>query len=189
MNKDKEIHERGFWLDSSENYHAFDVLLCDSLVRFFQKEEATVIDVGCGPGRYTKSLKDNGLKCDGFDGNPNTPILSDGICKVLDFSKVVDLGVKYDWVLSLEVGEHIPEEYEDVFISNSCDLSKEGIVLSWAVKDQPGRGHVNCRNNPYIKAKLASKGFKSDENIEKIFRNESIFPYFKNTIMVFRREY
>ena len=42
----------------------------------------------------------------------------------------------YDWVMSLEVAEHIPQDYEAIFIDNIVRHAREGVVLSWAV---PGR--------------------------------------------------
>ncbi|CAG5124210.1 unnamed protein product, partial [Candidula unifasciata] len=39
----------------------------------------------------------------------------------------------YDWVVSVEVGEHIPAKFEDIYLDNLARHAKEGIVLSWAV--------------------------------------------------------
>jgi len=39
----------------------------------------------------------------------------------------------YDWVISLEVAEHIPAESEAVFLDNIVRHAREGVVLSWAV--------------------------------------------------------
>ena len=47
------------------------------------------------------------------DGNPITPKMTGGIGKVLDLSKRFDLEKKFDYVISVEVAEHIPKEYED----------------------------------------------------------------------------
>ena len=45
--------------------------------------------------------------------------------------------------MSLEVGEHLPKEFEDIFINNLDNNNNYGIVLSWAIKGQGGYGHYN----------------------------------------------
>ena len=56
----------------------------------------------------------------------------------------------HDAVLSLEVGEHIPEDYEDIYLENLDRHADKIIILSWAVPEQGGFGHVNERDNGYI---------------------------------------
>lgn len=169
------------WLD--ELGHIFDTRLCDSLVQFFAGK--TVVDLGCGPGEYCKHIS-KVAKIDGFDGNPLTVTLTEGRGKVLDLSQPVNLGL-YDWVLSLEVGEHIPQQYERVFIDNIHRSNREGVILSWAVENQPGRGHVNCRNNDYIKDIFSSLGYANDLLLEQHLRSNVEYPWFLNTLMVFRK--
>lgn len=44
--------------------------------------------------------------------------MSGGKIKQLELGTPVDLGRRFDWVMSIEVGEHIPVESEDVFMDN-----------------------------------------------------------------------
>ena len=44
---------------------------------------------------------------------------------------------RYDWVLSLEVLEHIPSDFETTVLDNIDRAAGHGVVLSWAV---PGQG-------------------------------------------------
>lgn len=39
----------------------------------------------------------------------------------------------FDWVISVEVGKHIPAKFEDIYLDNLARHDREGIVLSWAV--------------------------------------------------------
>ena len=41
-------------------------------------------------------------------------------------------------VMSLEVGEHIPADYEAIFLDNLARHAKEGVLLSWARPNQGG---------------------------------------------------
>ena len=88
-------------------------------------------------------------------------------------------------MLCLEVGEHLPKEYEDIFFANIIRNSKSGILLSWAVPGQKGDGHVNEQSNDYIKAKMADLGYINDVNAENALRESATLTWFKNTIMVF----
>jgi len=94
----------------------------------------------------------------------------------------------FDVVLSLEVGEHIPAEFEQQFIDNICKHAKKHLAISWAIEGQGGSGHVNCKNNNYIISKVEDRGFKfnfnDSEKIRKAATNASWFGY---TIMVFDR--
>jgi len=65
-------------------------------------------------------------------------------------------------VYSVEVGEHIPKEFEDVFINNLVWAAEKGIVLTWAHIGQGGDGHVNCQNRDYIIKKFKDRGFEID---------------------------
>jgi tetratricopeptide (TPR) repeat protein len=174
------ISERGYWL--TEEGHWFDRQLATALCQFFAGK--TVADLGAGTGAYVATLNAAGIPCRGYDGNPRTADIPH--CGVADLSIPLQLG-SFDWVLSLEVGEHIPAEHESTFLDNLDRHNREGIVLSWAVEGQPGRGHVNCRNNDYIKARLQERGYRNDEDAEVHLRNQSDLWWFRNTLMVFRR--
>ncbi len=65
----------------------------------------------------------------------------------------------YDWVFSIEVAEHIPKTYEQIYIDN---LVRHGIILSWAVPKQEGHGHVNNQDFAYIEEQLINRAFKLD---------------------------
>ena len=125
--------------------------------------------------------------CEGYDGNPATPVLSDGICGVMDLSAPFDLSKKFDWVLSLEVGEHLPKKFEKTFVENLDRHNTSGIVLSWAIPGQGGTGHFNEQNNGYVQQILIRLGYVPDRVVEQRLRKVASIRWFKNTIMVFRK--
>ncbi len=184
------VHPHGYWLSQDANeHHVFDQGVCSELTQFFRSQGGSVVDFGCGPGKYVQALLAAGVPCEGYDGNPMTEQLTGGTCKVLDLSSPVDLGTMYDWVLSLEVGEHIPPEHEDTFLRNIDRHNRKGVVLSWAIPGQGGYGHFNERNNDYIRERFAEMGYSSDPLLEQRLRNSaSNCWWFRDTIMVFRRE-
>lgn len=178
------IHNRGYWLDKAEtDTHASDPVLKEALVKVFS-DVKTIIDIGCGNGEYTKHFIQHKFECSGYDGCPITPEITNGVCKVQDFSVPVSLGT-FDLVLSLEVGEHVPQQYEQIFIDNLTSHSTKYICISWGVVGQPGIGHVNCRNNDYIIEEMSKRDFEFDKSKSNILRKYSTFPWFENTVMVF----
>lgn len=185
------INKKGYWETEDYTGHAFDPKLCDTFISFLKMNNIkSLLDIGCGFAQYSKLAKFsiNDLECNAYDGNPNTEKLTDGFAKTLDFSKEINLEKEYECVLCLEVGEHIPKEYEQVFISNICRHSSKLVVLSWAVPGQPGWGHVNCQTNEYIIQEMEKRKFKYIPFFSDAMRNsvESCW-WFKNTVMVFSR--
>lgn len=181
------INDRGIWLDEEETkIHSFDEKLCKAIIKTI-KGNKTVVDIGCGDGRYTKALIGAGFDCIGFDGSPLTPKITNGLCGIMDFSDPVDIG-EYDVVLCLEVGEHIPKDYEQIFIDNICLATKGVIILSWAVEGQPGYGHVNCQNNDYVISEMSDRGFFYNFDKSEYLRKNSELWWFKDTTMYFKYE-
>ena len=183
------VHEHGYWVGKEVmKEHQFDPWLAHALAQFFKKENAqSVVDMGCGPGDYVRVLRAYQIPCEGYDGNPDTVELSQGLCQVVDLSEPFHLDQSFDWVLSLEVAEHLPKVYETIFIENLHRHSTRGIVLSWAIKGQGGFGHFNEQNNDYVKNLMSKYGYINDLLAENELRKFAALWWFKNTIMVFRK--
>jgi cyclopropane fatty-acyl-phospholipid synthase-like methyltransferase len=184
-----KINDLGFWETTDGTGHVHDKNLAEALASYLLiTGHKTVVDFGCGMGDYARAFKALNLDVEAFDGNPNTEALTEGIGHVLDLSKPFYLQKKFDAVLSLEVGEHIPAEFEDLFITNITKHVRKTLIISWAIEGQGGSGHVNCRNNDYIIADICDRGFKYNEQasnqLRKAATNASWFGY---TLMVFNR--
>lgn len=185
--KNTFILETGKWNTKNMSEHTFDEQLAAGILNAMKHYKIhSCADLGCGPGEYVNYFNKHGINTDGYDGNVFTPELTNNKCKILDLAESVDLP-KYDCVISLEVGEHIPEKYESIFIHNLTNHTNKLLILSWAIPDQGGYGHVNCRLNTYIKRLVCSLGFKKDLSTENILRNSAKVDWFKNTIMVFTK--
>lgn len=180
------VSSHGYFIGDSE--HVTDWKLAEAIVNFIRQEGSkTLVDFGCGDGDYVNYFLKNKIDAVGYDGNPVTEMASGGTCFVLDLSKPVYLDKQFDWVMSLEVGEHLPKEYEMIFIENLTRHVKGGLILSWAIKGQGGTGHFNEQNNDYIKEIFARFNWINDIEAENRLREQATTAdWFKNTLMVFR---
>ena len=122
----------------------------------------------------------------GYDGTENIEQITTGLVKRMNLAEEQNLGRQFDWVMSLEVGEHIPAAKESIFLNNIIRHAKTGVVLSWAVPGQPGRNHINNLSNDQVKEKMLKLGFRSDYKAQNIIRKATEVWYFQNTVMVFR---
>lgn len=184
-----KINERGYWENLTEEGHLFDNKLANSILDFLKtKQIFSLVDFGCGLAEYVKLFKENNIYCKAYDGNPNTETLTQGLGSVLDLSKEINLNKTFDCVLSLEVGEHIPKKYEKTFIDNICKHSEKYIILSWAIPNQTGDGHVNCQSNEYIIEQMFNKNYILNLKYTTDLRNKSYLKWFKNTLMVFEKK-
>jgi len=174
----------GIW-HCERDAHSFDEPLADALSVFLLSENAkSVIDIGCGSGDYVRHLRKAGFAVWGVDGNPKTPEFCEG-CDASDI-----LGDKRwisDWVLCLEVGEHIPPNHEAKFLQVITEGANHGIVLSWFPTEGHGIGHVNPRDNLYVQNKMSERGFAFLPEPTERFRKAATLWWFQSSLQVFRR--
>ena len=125
---------------------------------------------------------------DSYDGAPFSESLSDGRVKYLDLS-IPQYGLPvYDYIISMEVAEHVPAEYESIYIDNLVRHAKKGIVLSWAVPGQPGTSHVNCKSFEDVVKIMAEKGFRHDNASSNYFKEACTYHWLKKNVNLFRRK-
>jgi len=180
-----KISKTGAWIISDQYEYLLDYDLANQLATFFRNSSVT--EFGAGTGRYTSYLKNEGINIRGYDGVENISELSKGLVQSLDLTKPVELEPS-EWVLCLEVAEHIPRRFENIFLENIQKNSKVGVVLSWAGLSQPGVGHVNNREQGYVKKIMSREGFQYIEKSSKLLRESSKLWWFKKNIMVFIRQ-
>jgi hypothetical protein len=93
----------------------------------------------------------------------------------------------YDWILCLEVAEHIPKAYEEVVLSNIVRHAREGVILSWARPGQQGYSHINNRSPEYVISSMGRLGFELQTKFTDQIRSRSIHKNLQRNINVFVR--
>ena len=135
----------------------FDHKLADGILDIVMKSTATsssgikssLLELGAGTGCYTHYLYQSKVfdRIVAYEGAANVEnfVLQADLAQLQDYG-----GASFDWVVSLEVAEHIPPEYKATFVANILAPSPQGIILSWAIPNQVGTGHVNCRSKSNV---------------------------------------
>ena len=180
--------ETGIWsMDIACKRHKCDFMLAATIGLLYSP--TTFVDVGCGDGRYCKIFKAYGWKnVVGVEGTENITSLGvyDNIIEA-DLTKELHLE-KYSLVLCLEVGEHIPKKYEQVFIDNLCSFVGKELILSWAPLGQySASGHVNLQPKDYIIIEVEKRGLKYIESKVDSLQEYASFSWFKKNLMVFEK--
>ncbi len=182
------VSDTGFWLENEEDTHFFSPELSKIINSYVSTNNIkTVYDLGCGNGEYLDSLVNEcpEISATGFEGFQVERLFKNVITK--DLSEPLQLDPA-DLVISIEVGEHLPKEFEQTFIDNISNNATNHRIISWAIEGQDGLGHVNCQNNDYIINQFEMRGWTF--NPELSYDSRSVFPeglWLKNTLMFFSK--
>ncbi|PVD21673.1 hypothetical protein C0Q70_17472 [Pomacea canaliculata] len=177
--------------DSDPNvtkHHMFDEKLADVLSWFFTGQ--TVVGFADGPGQYRDHLLKQGrvISYDAYDVAPFVEKVTGGAVKFMDLT-LPQYGLPaYDWVMCLEVAEHIPARYERILVDNMARHARKGVVLSWANISQGGINHVNNKSSEDVKTLLDEAGFYPDNSATQYMRNQSVNNHLRVNNIVFRRK-
>lgn len=153
-------------------WHVDPVLMKPIVHMIFQYGCNSLLDIGCGGhAQYVDMIRRMNLPAWGFDGTEDMKGISKGLAFTQDLTapgigaKVlkkcrVRQGEDRSPMLSIciEVGEHIPVEHESAVFDNLADMTEGFLMLSWALPEQRGKDHVNCRTPEYLVVELTKRG-------------------------------
>lgn len=189
-----QIGQNGEWLTDNFSGHIYDNGLEFCLTEIVKDRKIkTAVDMGCGPGWYVAFLRRIGIKAHGYDANPNTAKLSSNMfssdyhCECLDLSKRVWFNRPFNFVLSIEVGEHISKKFQYIFLDNLTNNCSDCLLLSWAIPGQIGDGHVNPRSNEWVINQLYNRGLIFNREKTILYRSKCSYEWLKKTLMFFER--
>lgn len=170
-------------------------IMAKAIIEVFKPQ--TVIDVGCATGDILRGLFEEGLHGIGIEGSKEAQefmeiddIVYQDIRKPLQ-----NIPTNFDLCMSLEVAEHIEEEYAEQYVKNLVSLSNT-ILLTAAPPGQGGHGHVNCQPQKYWEQKFGKHEFFKCIKCTDAFKfqirewghKKGIKAYYDNA-MVFERMY
>lgn len=190
ISKNKTNQQGGWCKETSQENsteHATDKTLIPQLSKLLS--DKTVASFGDGPGIYKREIEQLGhVKLyDAFDGAPYCEETSHRRVGFMDLT-IPQYGIRqYEWIISLEVAEHIPEKYEAVYLDNIFRHATEGIILSWAVPGQGGLSHINNKPIEYVTKVMRDNGFKIDAEKTMKLQESASFSWFKRNMNVYVR--
>lgn len=185
-----KIAPTGFWESKEQLYHVCDAGLSNWIINLLKdQKDKQIYDFGCGLGQYLKPLQDAGFtNLQGFEGSIPVKKLFDNI--VQQDLTVPFIITERGNVICLEVAEHIPNKYENIFIDNITGACDNYLILSWALREpfQDGQGHINCQNPTEVIPKITKRGFVFlPEETNNARKSVTQYNWFENTVMIFKR--
>jgi hypothetical protein len=151
----------------------------------------SIVDVGCGVGTWLRAWKELGAQSIlGIDGDyvsanklqiPATNFMS------MDLSRPQKIDHEYDLAESMEVGEHLPKQAAQNFVTFLCSLAPV-VLFSAAVPQQGGTHHVNEQWPAYWARKFGANGYEVFDVIRpKVWTNEQVEPWYAQNALLFVR--
>ena len=152
----------------------------------------SILDVGCGTGTWLKIFDEFGITdYVGIDGVPiDDQRLKIPVEKFMirDLRKTFSLQRKFDLILSLEVAEHIAEEYADQYIE-SLVTHGDVILFSAAIPGQGGQHHVNEQWPAFWQKKFERHGFYYHDLIRpEIWNQKGVQWWYRQNIFLLKKE-
>ncbi|MGO9006113.1 MAG: methyltransferase domain-containing protein [Beijerinckiaceae bacterium] len=150
---------------------------------------SSVLDVGCGRGvwidEWRRAGVEDALGVDGAYVDADRLAVPAKHMAAFDLSLPFRLERRFDFVQSLEVGEHIPASKADVFVDNLV-AHGDTIMFSAAVPGQGGEFHVNEQSYEYWRDKFAVRGFVLFDFIRPhIAKDRRVEPWYRYNTLLF----
>jgi SAM-dependent methyltransferase len=164
-------------------------LKCLKLIRPLVNFEK-VVDFGCGIGAWLHAAKILGASSvTGIEGEwirETDTLIDKDLIRIVDLAKeTLDLKKEFDLALTIEVGEHLPENAANGFCQSLTSASSY-ILFSAAVPGQTGLGHCNEQPLPYWVEKFWRLGYVPIEPIRPyIATDTSIFSWLRRNLIMF----
>lgn len=188
--KSNKLYQDNFYKsrNSDTESSAFEIL--SFLFSYFKP--FSMVDFGCGVGTWLNTAKKLGVnEILGIEGvwlNTKHLVIPKDAFLNHNLTSKITLSKKFDLAVSLEVAEHIEEQYSNIFVENLTDAS-DIILFSAAIPGQRGSGHVNEQWPEYWIEKFKNNGYLPIDLIRpKIWLNEEIKTWYKQNTVLFVKE-
>lgn len=150
---------------------------------------ASVLDVGCGDGRWLSVAKALGAQSiQGVDG-PWTDLARLLIpaedVHIQDLSSRLDLKRRYDLAISLEVAEHVAKRHAEQFVDNLARHA-DVVLFGAAIPYQGGFRHINEQWPSYWATLFKRSGYRCfDPFRSQLWSDQSVHYWYKQNMLLF----
>ncbi|TNE67594.1 MAG: hypothetical protein EP335_01445 [Alphaproteobacteria bacterium] len=186
-----QTYDAGFYAAQVEgSLHSARVVV--PLVLDMVSDVRSVVDIGCGTGAWLSVFKGMGVsKVQGVDGGsvPESHFLIErDEFRSHSLTEPLDLGEKFSLAMSLEVAEHLEEEYAAQFVALLCGAS-DVVLFGAAIPGQGGHNHVNERWPSYWCALFADQGYRVVDTIRPVIWGDTrVEWWYRQNTFLFVRE-
>ena len=154
------------------------------------KEElnpTTLLDIGCGPGHFVDSFRDQGIDAKGLDVDDRVHGKEH-----LTYQSLFDItNEKADVVVCMEVAEHIEQSLEDEVVAKVVSTVGKTLIWTAAAIGQGGIGHINCKDKNDWAEKLTKAGLvrntEKEQQLITDMKKGSHMGWFTNNLLYYER--
>lgn len=156
-------------------------------------EVQSVIDFGCGPGRFLLPFYENGIEIHGVDASSiaqSESVVPTENIEQHDLRNPYNSNTDFDIALCIEVLEHLPQDASETVVNSIAQASDVAIVTA-APPGQGGTHHVNERPATYWINKFEEVDMIYDKSFTTELQN-AIDPveliWLESNLLVFRKK-
>lgn len=154
---------------------------------------SSVLDIGCGLGTWLKVFQESGIEdIIGIDGDyvdKKSLFINEKNFISADLTKPISLSRAFDLVVSLEVGEHISKDLDELYFEN---IIRHGqiVYFSAAIPFQSGTNHVNEQWQDYWAQKFTKHDYVICDIIRPKFWNDDRIQthYIQNGLVYIKKQ-
>jgi len=178
------------WFERVERMERHSAV-CMADIIFRHLQPGTVLDLGCGPAAHANALAEKGCEVTTVDGVQHAArfVRPPARFVLADLCQPLNLRVKFDAVLCLEVAEHLPESAEDILCQTLARHTGNWLVFTAAPPGQKGRFHINLKPMQHWMSKLSTAGLSHQPEMtadwQKLWRGMAVMDYFIDNLMIF----
>ncbi len=150
----------------------------------------SILDVGCGTGGWLAAARRMGvsevLGVDGYAPPDQLEIPSEAF-RTADLTEPLELGRRFDFVITVEVAEHLPADAADIFVDS---LVRHGnlVLFSAAIPGQGGNGHVNEQPPGYWVDRFSARGFELFDLVRyQVWDDKRVEYYYRQNLLLFAK--
>lgn len=148
----------------------------------------SLVDVGCGIGDWARAAMDLGvddvLGIDGRYVDTDQLVIPEDRFLAADLAEPLEVGRRFDLVISLEVAEHLPPERANSFVRDLCLLG-DVVLFSAAVPGQGGQKHVNEQWQTFWAELFAGNGYEVFDVVRpRVWTDPRVAVWYRQNIFV-----
>ena len=164
--------------------------VAEILIELFRP--ASVFDVGCGNGIYSRELAARSVQAFACDGSSHAirRVPPSVFCFQHDLKEPLATNRKFDLCICFEVAEHIPKRFSQNLVA-SCAAIGDTVVFSSAPPGQGGQDHINEQPDAYWDELFGHHALLPDSattaRLRERFRSRDVIHWLTSNTRVYRR--